>query len=155
MVSRKHDRGFEMILQHVTLNTLRLEKSIQFYKDVFGFVETDRPDFPLAGAWLWIEPRKTMLHLQNRMPDRAEELIDVNPVDHIALDARREGEDTIEEYRRWRLFLLDNKLNLKWRHHTEFRSHDPEKALQIFVTDPLKDVRWELNFPAPNGNNSL
>ena len=135
-----------MILQHVTLNTSNVKDSIQFYKDVFGFVETSRPDFPFEGAWLWIEPHKTMLHLQNCWGDYGG-LIGVNPVDHIALDARREGEDTVEEYDRWSVFLIDSKLKKKWNHEVQFHSFDPKEFLQIFITDPLNDVRWELNFP--------
>lgn len=54
-------------------------------------------------------PIKLYLHLQNCWGDYGG-LIGVNPVDHIALDARREGEDTVEEYDRWSVFLIDPKL---------------------------------------------
>ena len=78
-----------LTLQHVTINTKDLEKSMEFYEEVFNFIRVERPDFPFPGAWYWIEPEVTMLHLQYKkmMPAFAEIWPWSPQVDHIALDA--------------------------------------------------------------------
>lgn len=41
-----------LALHHVSIITDDLEKSLPFYRDVFGLSEIPRPDFPVGGAWL-------------------------------------------------------------------------------------------------------
>ncbi|MDM9648992.1 VOC family protein [Rhizobium sp. S163] len=41
-----------LALHHVSIITDDLEKSLPFYRDVFGLYEIPRPDFPVGGAWL-------------------------------------------------------------------------------------------------------
>ena len=56
--------GTMLTLQHVTINTKNLERSMEFYEEVFGFTRAERPNFDFDGAWYWIEEGKTALHLQ-------------------------------------------------------------------------------------------
>ena len=131
-----------LTLQHVTINTKDVDKSTTFYEEVFGFKKTERPNFPFPGAWLWIEPERTMLHLQNT------DLLTgsrYSSVDHIALDASYPGKDIILEYERWCDFLMS--IRYEWDLDYMFKSFDPTEFLQIFITDPINSVKWELNFP--------
>ena len=131
-----------LTLQHVTINTKNVDKSTTFYEEVFGFKKTERPNFPFPGAWLWIEPERTMLHLQNT------DLLTgsrYSSVDHIALDASYPGKDIILEYERWCDFLMS--IRYEWDLDYMFKSFDPTEFLQIFITDPINSVKWELNFP--------
>lgn len=41
-----------LALHHVAIITSDLEKSLPFYRDVFGLTEIPRPNFPVDGAWL-------------------------------------------------------------------------------------------------------
>lgn len=40
-------------INHFARPTSRLEESRRFYRDVLGFVEITRPNFPFRGAWLY------------------------------------------------------------------------------------------------------
>lgn len=42
----------ELKLHHVSIITADLEKSLPFYRSVFGLEEIQRPNFPVGGAWL-------------------------------------------------------------------------------------------------------
>lgn len=42
-------------LDHVTINTSELEKTLRFYEHFFGFKPGFRPDFAVGGAWLYAE----------------------------------------------------------------------------------------------------
>ena len=49
------------VLHHISLVTLDLDRSIKFYRDVFGLEQIARPPFKSAGAWLALGPLQ--LHL--------------------------------------------------------------------------------------------
>ena len=137
-----------LTLQHITINTKDIDKSMTFYEEVFGFTKAERPDFPFLGAWYWIEPEKTMLHLQHtHLPVWGAAGTSHFPVHHIALDATEPGENVVDEYERWSAFLTSFNILNKWSLDVEFHSFDPKKFLQIFILDPINFVRWELNFP--------
>ena len=131
-----------LTMQHVTINTRDPEKSMRFYEEVFSFIKAKRPDFPFPGAWYWIEPEVTMLHLQYK---------DIWPwspqVDHIALDASEPGETIVDEHKRWSEFLTSDEILSKWALKVRFHTFNPQMAEQIFITDPINHVMWELNFP--------
>ena len=40
------------VLHHVSIITANLERSLEFYRDVLGLVQIDRPPFDIGGAWL-------------------------------------------------------------------------------------------------------
>ena len=137
-----------LTLQHITINTKDIDKSMKFYEEVFGFAKAERPDFPFPGAWYWIEPEKTMLHLQHtHLPVWGAAGTSHFPVHHIALDATEPGENAVDEYERWSAFLTSFNILNNWSLDVEFHSFDPKKFLQIFILDPINFVRWELNFP--------
>lgn len=41
-------------LDHVNLQTARLDEMTAFYRDIIGLRVGDRPDFAFPGAWLWL-----------------------------------------------------------------------------------------------------
>jgi glyoxylase I family protein len=51
----------DVFLHHVSLTTKNLPKAIAFYRDVLGFLQIERPAFPLGGAWL--NAGKVEIHL--------------------------------------------------------------------------------------------
>ena len=145
-----------LTLQHVTINTKNLERSMEFYEEVFGFSRAERPNFDFDGAWYWIEEGKTALHLQvvprYYVSVTAREMMIEEAIDHIALDASNLTANTTnaqitKEYERWKTIITGHDVQTKWLMDFELRSFDPKKFLQIFLTEPLNNVKWELNFP--------
>jgi catechol 2,3-dioxygenase-like lactoylglutathione lyase family enzyme len=136
-----------LTLQHVTINTKDLEKSMEFYEEVFSFIRAERPDFSFAGAWYWIEPEVTMLHLQHKNLYTLEPYAGFSKVDHIALDASEPGETIADEHKRWSEFLASDEILSKWSLKVRFHTFNLQMAEQIFITDPINHVVWELNFP--------
>ncbi len=51
------------LLNHIALNTTDPERSVRFYREVLGFVETARPSFSFRGAWLFRRDVGAMVHL--------------------------------------------------------------------------------------------
>jgi len=141
-----------LTLQHITINTKDIDKSMTFYEEVFGFTKAERPDFPFLGAWYWIEPEKTMLHLQHtHLPVWGAAGTSHFPVHHIALEVSYPEKNIRYEYQRWCDFLRSARAEWDMYEHADldikFHSFDDKKFLQIFVLDPINFVRWELNFP--------
>ena len=54
------------LLHHVSLQVADLERSIRFYREVFGLEEIARPPFPFPGAWFRLGDRE--LHLIGGQP---------------------------------------------------------------------------------------
>lgn len=49
-------------LDHVSVQTTRLDEMIAWYTDILGFTSGKRPDFPFPGAWLYAGDT-VMVHL--------------------------------------------------------------------------------------------
>lgn len=49
-------------LDHVNIWTADLKRLIGFYRDILGLEPGPRPDFPFAGAWLYLGPQ-AVVHL--------------------------------------------------------------------------------------------
>jgi glyoxylase I family protein len=45
-----------LTIHHVSLTVSDLERSRQFYREVLGLVEIERPNFPFSGAWFAVGP---------------------------------------------------------------------------------------------------
>ncbi len=50
-----------LMLHHVSIPTTNLERSLAFYRDIFGLVLLPRPNFPIGGAWLGCGDRQVHL----------------------------------------------------------------------------------------------
>ena len=86
-------------LNHFTVLTDDLERSLDFYVNLLGLTPGKRPDFNFPGAWLYVGP-DPVLHLvagRNVPPQRA------GVIDHVAFSAI--GLSTIkaalQEQRKW------------------------------------------------------
>jgi catechol 2,3-dioxygenase-like lactoylglutathione lyase family enzyme len=42
----------DFVLHHVSVITINLDRSLEFYRDVLGLVPAHRPPFEIGGAWL-------------------------------------------------------------------------------------------------------
>ena len=42
-------------LDHCSIRTVKLDETRDFYVDLLGMQDGDRPDFPFPGAWLYID----------------------------------------------------------------------------------------------------
>jgi catechol 2,3-dioxygenase-like lactoylglutathione lyase family enzyme len=55
-------------LDHCSIRTIKLDQTRDFYVDVLGMADGDRPDFPFPGNWLYVDGR-AVLHLVGVDPD--------------------------------------------------------------------------------------
>ena len=123
-------------LDHVTLSTNDLDRSVAFYRDLLGLVQGERPPFGFPGAWLYCDGRP-VIHL---IGGRGHAGTGSGPVDHVAFRASGLVE-TIARLRRLGA-AYDERLV-------------PGQGLrQVFLRDP-DGVKVELNFaasePLPDG----
>lgn len=42
-------------LDHCSIRTVKLDETRDFYVNILGMVDGDRPDFPFPGAWLYVD----------------------------------------------------------------------------------------------------
>ena len=71
-------------MNHFTVLTDDVAKTVRFYGDVLGLVAGERPNFDFPGAWLYAEGR-AILHI---VGGRAREGLKPGVIDHIAFSAR-------------------------------------------------------------------
>ena len=130
-------------LDHCSIRTLDLPASREFYVDVLGMDEGDRPDLPFPGVWLYLEDH-SVIHLVGVDPDDFSGLVEYlggdidsdalqgsGSLDHIAFCAT--GASAMIE----RL----KKNNVSYRE----RQVPNMDLSQIFVEDP-NGITIELNY---------
>lgn len=123
-------------LDHVTLTTNDLDRSVGFYRDLLGLIVGERPPFGFPGAWLYCEGRP-VIHL---IGGRGHPGSGSGPVDHVAF--RASG-------------LTATVARLKSLKADYSQRLVPGQGLrQVFLHDP-DGVKIELNFaasePLPDG----
>jgi len=134
-------------LDHYTIRTLKLEQTRDFYVDILGLEDGDRPDFPFPGHWLYVNGTAAV-HLAGIDADDPSgldeylgkagpgELRGSGAVDHIAFRAEdpaaliKRLQDAGEPYRERRVPDMD--------------------LYQIFVDDP-NAIAVELNYSGRSG----
>ena len=127
-------------LNHFSVRTPDMKRSRDFYVNVLGFVEGDRPPFPFPGYWLYCG-ETAVVHVIGEDPD-GEGLqgylgersggAGAGSLDHIAFSA-----SNLEGVR--------ERLDALGVRYTE-RSVPLLGLIQLFVTDP-DGITLELNFP--------
>ena len=128
------------VLQHYTIEPSNLEATKNFYCDVLGLENGDRPPLGFPGYWLYSGGIPTVHLLGPRQPREGvvvrgeKKYDDTGRFDHIAFAAT-----DIDEVRA----RLQGK-KVKFRENTVPRTG----AKQIFLHDP-DGVGVELNFPPP------
>ena len=129
-------------LEHFNVWTSRLDETVQFYTDLLGLRNGDRPDFGLPGAWLYDDTGTPVVHLVDKDAALASDLPQTigrtvsadrgsGTIDHIAFEATdQQG--------------LASRLTERG---LDFQSTEvPGAAIrQIFVKDP-NGILIELNF---------
>lgn len=130
-------------LDHCSIRTVKLEETRDFYVDILGMTDGDRPEFPFPGAWLYVDGT-AVVHLVGVDPDdpsglqeylggeiSAEALDGSGAFDHIAFRAK-EPESV--------------RGRLKKRGYPYRERKVPNMDLfQIFVEDP-NGIMIELNY---------
>lgn len=130
-------------LDHCSIRTVKLDETRDFYVDILGMEDGDRPDFPFPGNWLYVDG-VAVVHL-----------VGVDPDDPSGLQKYLGGEISAE--------ALDGSGAFD---HIAFRAKDPETLIarlkdkgypfterqvpsmdlfQVFVDDP-NGITVELNY---------
>lgn len=130
-------------LDHCSIRTVKLDETRNFYVDILGMTDGDRPDFPFPGAWLYIDD-VAVVHLVGVDPDDpsglqqylggaidADELEGSGAFDHIAFRARNPE-------------TLIARLEEKDYPYKERQVPDMD-LFQVFVEDP-NGITVELNY---------
>ena len=130
-------------LDHCSIRTAKLQETRDFFVDILGLEDGERPDFPFPGAWLYTDTR-AVIHLIGVDPAdpselqryiggeiRAEALQGSGAFDHIAFRANDPS------------VLIDrlNKTDYTYRE----RQVPNMNLFQIFVEDP-NGITIELNY---------
>ena len=113
-------------LDHVNIETCRLDQTIRFYEDILGFVNGERPPFDFPGAWLYASGHP-VIHLVEVSSSASSK----GPIDHVAWIAS--GYEALREKLR------------KGGQYFEEREVPKSIVRQIFLKDP-NGVKLELNF---------
>ncbi len=134
-------------LDHCSIRTAKLDQTRDFYVDVLGMADGDRPDFPFPGNWLYVDGHP-VLHLVGIDADDPSGLdeylgtVDIaeldgsGAVDHLAFRAERPDE----------LKRLLDRLGVAYRE----REVPGMGLFQIFLEDPNR-VTIELKYFAAGG----
>ncbi|MEK9831967.1 MAG: VOC family protein [Rhodospirillaceae bacterium] len=133
-------------LDHCSIRTVKLEETRDFYVDLLGMIDGERPDFYFPGNWLYVDGRP-VIHLVGVDPDDPSGLIaylggDVDAAkldgsggsgafDHVAFRAREPE----------KLMALLKARNIGFRE----RKVPDLDLFQIFIEDP-NGITVELNY---------
>jgi catechol 2,3-dioxygenase-like lactoylglutathione lyase family enzyme len=75
------------LLDHYNLRTRKFPETVQFYTEVLGLENGQRPNFSFPGAWLYSEGR-AVVHLVDIAPSGEAQKPDSGVVHHIAFVSR-------------------------------------------------------------------
>ena len=130
-------------LDHCSIRTVKLRETRQFYVNILGMVDGDRPDFPFPGAWLYVEG-VAVVHIIGADPDDssglasylggemgADALTGSGSLDHIAFRAKDPE-------------LVMSRLK-KYGYEYRKRNIPSMNLFQVFVEDP-NGITIELNY---------
>lgn len=130
-------------LDHYSIRTSDIQRSVQFYVNALGFFSGPRPPFNFSGAWLYSrpqdgEPERPVVHLIGIAPGAAgsaAEATGTGSIDHIAFSATR----------------IDELYARLKEHGIGFRERKvPNRELhQVFIKDP-DGLTIELNYAQPD-----
>ena len=136
-------------LDHCAIRTTKLQETRDFFVDILGLQDGERPDFPFPGAWLYTDST-AVIHLIGVDPDdpsglqryvggeiRTEALQGSGAFDHIAFRANDPN-------------VLIERLQ-KTDHAYRERQVPNMNLFQIFVEDP-NGITIELNYWGKDGS---
>ena len=70
-------------LDHVNIQTARLDETVRFFEAVLGLRPGTRPAFPFPGAWLYLGDQ-AVIHLIGLQPDDPAAITGSGAVNHLA-----------------------------------------------------------------------
>ena len=129
------------LLHHYTIRTVKLQKTRDFYVDVLGMEDGDRPAFDFPGHWLYIG-EQPVVHLIGMDPEDTEDpegnqevdsLDGTGAIDHVAFN--------ITEPDHFRQRIEQSAVPY------QEKKVPGGKIWQMFLTDP-NGVTIELNYSA-------
>ena len=115
-------------LDHVTLRSTDLARTLKFYQRLLGLVPGDRPNFAVQGFWLYAAGRPVLHVVEKPVEGHC------GPIDHVAFEAR--GRTALSAQ------LHDAGVRF------ELVALPDGSALQMFLNDP-DGARIELVFRDP------
>lgn len=130
-------------LDHCSIRTVKLDETRDFFVDVLGMIDGDRPDFDFPGNWLYVDG-KPVVHLVGIDPDDPSGLIEYlggdidadslqgsGAFDHLAFRAKNPG----------KLIKTLEANGIKYRE----RKVPDLDLFQLFIVDP-NGITVELNY---------
>jgi glyoxylase I family protein len=125
-------------LHHVTVPVTDLERSKQFYHEVLGLTEIDRPPFDFPGAWYQLGDRQLHLIVHESSTFRARKPVDSRDI-HFAI--------RVNSYRETRDFLRSKGFHPEAADEFKTMNENPQSITgwpQLYIMDPDRNV-IELN----------
>ena len=133
-------------LDHCSIRTVKLDETRDFYVDLLGMVDGDRPDFDFPVNWLYVDG-KPVVHLVGVDPDDPSGLIEYlgGDIDASVLDGSG-GSGAFDHvaFRAKDPETLMAKLEAKGVRFRERKVPDLD-LFQIFIEDP-NGITVELNY---------
>jgi len=125
-------------IHHVSLPVMDLERSKQFYQEVLGLTEINRPPFDFPGAWYQLGDRQLHLIVHNNSTFRKEKTVDARDI-HFAV--------RVNSYQETREFLHSKGFHPKADDELKKMKESPHSTAgwpQLYIMDPDGNV-IELN----------
>ncbi len=133
-------------LDHCSIRTVKLNETRDFYVDLLGMIDGDRPDFDFPGNWLYVDG-KPVVHLVGVDPGDPSGLIEYlgGDIDASKLDGTG-GSGAFDHvaFRAKEPEMLVAKLEKKGVRFRERKVPDLD-LFQIFIEDP-NGITVELNY---------
>ena len=122
-------------LDHCSIRTVKLDETRDFYVDLLGMIDGDRPDFDFPGNWLYVDPDDPSGLIEYLGGDIDAAKLDGSggsgAFDHVAFRAKNPE-------------MLMAKLEAKRVRYRERKVPDLD-LFQIFIEDP-NGITVELNY---------
>jgi catechol 2,3-dioxygenase-like lactoylglutathione lyase family enzyme len=125
-------------IHHVSLPVTELERSKQFYQEVLGLTEINRPPFDFPGAWYQLGDRQLHLIVHNNSTFREKKTVDSRDI-HFAV--------RVNSYRETREFLRSKGFHSEADDEFKKMKESPHSTAgwpQLYIMDPDRNV-IELN----------
>ena len=125
-------------IHHVSLPVADLERSKQFYQEVLGLTEIERPPFDFPGAWYQLGDRQLHLIVHNNSTFREDKAVDTRDI-HFAI--------RVNSYQETREYLRSKGFHPEANDEFKKMKEDPHSTAgwpQLYIMDPDRNV-IELN----------
>ncbi len=130
-------------LDHCSIRTVKLAETLEFYTDLLGMTDGDRPDFDFPGNWLYVDG-KPVVHLVGVDPDDPSGLLEYldGPIDADSLSGSGAFDHLAFRAKNPEQLIARIKAN---GHAYRERKVPDMDLFQVFVEDP-NGITVELNY---------